>query len=191
MTRPHKGKPQTDWQEPKNEKINVSLTSTGKRLAKARAEEIGLSISEVIERWARRIPVDSDDAIVTPSDQIPSVKSILESLPRYSRHHLTQFVWAALKLLIYPKEEEETTKKPTIATFVLEHQTACLLMFEDAVAHPTERINHIIAGGEPTLMELSLLSACLPIDDDELMKMYKKEFPNGNDSTHQGSLRDH
>jgi hypothetical protein len=113
MTRPHKGKPQTDWGEPKTEKINVSLTPTGKRLAKVRAEEIGLSISEVIERWARGIPVDSDDAIVTPSDQIPSVKHILESLPRYSRHHLIQFVWAALKLLIEPKEEDDAAEKPT------------------------------------------------------------------------------
>ena len=111
MVRPHKGKPQNDWEEQKTEKINVSLTPTGKKLAKNRAEQIGLSISEVIERWARNIPVDRDDAIVTSTDEIPSVKSVIDALPSYSRQHLVQFIWVALSLLIgNPITKEETNK---------------------------------------------------------------------------------
>lgn len=47
----------------------------------------------------------------------------------------------------------------------------------DAIANPDEQIAHIIDSTELTLMELSLLSATLPIDDDQLMQMFKKEFP--------------
>ena len=190
MVRPHKGKPQNDWEEQKTEKINVSLTPTGKRLAKIRAEQIGLSISEVIERWARSIPVDRDDAIVTSTEEIPSVKSVIDALPCYSRQQLAQFIWTALSLLIgnpSTKEEKNKSEKKRIADFVREHRTACVEMFTDAIDNPEERIDAIIAGGEPTLMELSLLSGCLPINDDELMRIYKKEFPNGN--AHQGSLQ--
>jgi hypothetical protein len=52
-------------------------------------------------------------------------------------------------------------------------------MFDEAIENPEERIQQIINGNKPTQIELSLLSAALPIDDDELMQIFKKEFPNG------------
>ncbi len=61
-------------------------------------------------------------------------------------------------------------------------------MFDDAIENPQERIQRIIDGEKPTLIELSLMSAALPIDDGELMKMYKKEFPNG---SNQGCTSNH
>jgi hypothetical protein len=71
------------------------------------------------------------------------------------------------------------SEKPTIRDLVREYRGAVLEMFNDAIANPSDRINQIIEGDKPTSIELSLLSAALPIDDDELMQMYLKEFPNG------------
>jgi hypothetical protein len=95
-----KGQPESDWGEPKTDRVNLGLTSTGKRLAGERADRLGVSLSEIFERWARGISVDQDDAIVAPTDSIPSVETILKSLPRLSRLQLTRIAWTVLTLLL-------------------------------------------------------------------------------------------
>jgi hypothetical protein len=179
--RPQKGQPETDWGEPKTDKLNVGLTPTGKRLVKERANKLGISVSEVLERWARGIDVDIDNPpIVEPLNSLPKVESILNSLSRYSRYQIGRIVRAGLDLLI----GAPTPEFKRIGDFVKENQEAVLEMFLDAIDNPQERIQRIIDGDKPTLIELSLLSAALPIDDDELMQQFKKEFPNG---SNQGS----
>lgn len=41
------------WGEPKNNRINLALTDTGKKELEKKAEAIGISVSELIERIAR------------------------------------------------------------------------------------------------------------------------------------------
>ncbi len=174
--RPQKGQPETDWGEPKTAKLNVGLTPTGKRLVKERANQLGISVSEVLERWARGIAVDIDNPPVVESfNPPPAVERILASLSRYSRQQIGRIVRAGLDLLIGSPMPESRR----IGDLVRENQDAVFEMFDDAIANPSDRINQIIEGDKPTSIELSLLSAALPIDDDELMQMYLKEFPNG------------
>lgn len=179
--RPQKGQPETDWGEPKTTKLNVGLTPTGKRLVRERANQLGISVSEVLERWARGIEVDNDNPPVVESfTPPPTVESILASLSRYSRQQIGRIVRAGLDLLIGAPPSESKR----IGDLVNENQDAVLEMFEDAIDNPSERIQSIIAGDKPTPIELTLLTAALPINDDELMQMFKKEFPNG---SNQGS----
>lgn len=183
--RPQKGQPETDWGEPKTAKLNVGLTPTGKQLAKERASQLGISISEVLERWARGLPVDINNSSVVESfSSLPTVENILKALSRYSRHQIGHIVRAGLDLLIGKPPDEQQR----IGDLVREHQEAVLEMFEDAINNPEERVNQIIGGDRPTEIELSLLPTALSIDDDELMQMFKKEFPNG---TNQGCTQNH
>jgi hypothetical protein len=174
--RSQKGQAESDWGKPKTKRLTVQLTEEGYNAVKDRAERIGISVSEVFERWGRGFAVDDESATSLPSKQALSVESILESLSRYSRYQIGRIVRAGLDLLIGVPPVSE---KPTIRDLVREHRGAVLEMFDDAIANPSDRINQIIEGDKPTSIELSLLSAALPIDDDELMQMYKKEFPNG------------
>ncbi len=184
--RPQKGQAETDWGEPKTAKLNIGLTPTGKQLARERANQLGMSISEILERWARGIPVDANIPSVTePFNPIPTVEDVLKALSRYSRYQIGRIVRAGLDLLIGVPPASE---KPTIRDLVREHRGAVLEMFEEAITNPEDRINQIIEGDKPTPIELSLLSAALPIDDGELMQMYKKEFPNG---SNQGCTNNH
>lgn len=182
--RPQKGQPETDWGEPKTAKLNVGLTPTGKRLVKERANQLGISVSEVLERWARGIDVNMDNQPVVESfTPPPTVERILASLSRYSRQQIGRIVRAGLDLLIGSPSSQQR-----IADLVQDHRDAVLEMFEDAIDNPEERVKQIIGGDRPTEIELSLLPMALSIDDAELMQMFKKEFPNG---SNQGCTQNH
>lgn len=184
--RPQKGQPETDWGEAKTAKLNIGLTPTGKKLVRERANQLGISVSEVLERWARGIPVDiNNPPAVEPINPMPTVESILKALSRYSRYQIGRIVRAGLDLLI---GAPPTTEQQRIGDLVRENQEAVLEMFDEAIENPEERIQQIINGNKPTQIELSLLSAALPIDDDELMQIFKKEFPNG---SNQGCTTNH
>lgn len=49
------------WGEPKNRRVNVVLTDTGKKQLEEKASQLGLSISELIERIARGQLVQQPD----------------------------------------------------------------------------------------------------------------------------------
>jgi hypothetical protein len=179
--RSQKGQSESDWGQPKTKRLTVQLTEEGYEAVKKRAERLDMSITEVFERWGRGFSLDSESEIPKPKrTQIPTVDSILSALPRYSRQHVLRIVKAGLDLLI----GAPTPEFKRIGDFVKENQEAVLEMFLDAIDNPQERIQRIIDGDKPTPIELSLLSAALPIDDDELMQQFKKEFPNG---SNQGS----
>lgn len=174
--RPQKGHPETAWGELKAGKLSLGLTPTGKRLAKERAERLGISVSEVLELWGRGISIESGVESMDKPVR-PTTADIMDVLPRLGRAQLVQIAWAVMKLLLgEPKTvEPELT---TIAQLVRENQVRCLEMFADAVGEPALRVAEIMEGAEPTPVELSLLSAALPIDDEQLIKMLKKEFSN-------------
>lgn len=173
--RSQKGQPESDWGQPKTKRLTVQLTEEGYQAVKDRADQIGISISEVFERWGRGFAVDDENSIsFSSSKQIPTVENILEWLSRYSRYQIGCIVRAGLDLLIGSPPSQQRR----IADLVQNYRATVLKMFEDAITNPEDRINQIIEGDKPTHIELSLLSAALPIDDDELMRMFKKEFPN-------------
>lgn len=106
--RPQRGQPETDWGEPKTAKLNVGLTPTGKRLVKERANQLGISVSEVLERWARGIDVDIDNPpVIETFTPPPTVEGILASLSRYSRQQIGRIVRAGLDLLIGAPTNED------------------------------------------------------------------------------------
>jgi hypothetical protein len=49
------------WGEPKKNRININLTDTGKQELERKAESIGISVSELIERIARGQLVPQED----------------------------------------------------------------------------------------------------------------------------------
>ena len=182
--RSKKGQAESDWGQPKTKRLTVQLTEEGYQAVKDRAEQAGISISEVFERWGRGFAVDDENSISFPSnEQIPAVENILTSLSRYSRYQIGRIVRAGLDLLIGSPPSQQR-----IADLVQDHRDAVLEMFEDAINNPEERVKQIIGGDRPTEIELSLLPMALSIDDDELMQMFKKEFPNG---TNQGCTQNH
>lgn len=182
--RPKKGQPETDWGEAKTAKLNIGLTPTGKQQVKERANQLGISVSEVLERWARGVSVDDDDAIVAPSDPIPSGESILKALPRLSKQQIGRIVRAGLDLLAPPDlKEDETELQP-----VNEKPNT----FEDAISNwdleeladdaliPYERLIEIVHEKEkPNNDELIGLAASLELKPSELLRLIEKRECNG------------
>lgn len=90
-----------DWLEPKTERTTVQLTKTGKRLARERANRLGISLSEVLERWGRGIPVDRDEVQpVVAEDARPNFELIIKNLPSYSKRQLARLIKTAIDLLL-------------------------------------------------------------------------------------------
>lgn len=183
--RSQKGQSESDWGQPKTKRLTVQLTEEGYEAVKKRADRYDMSVTEVFERWGRGISLESGPELPAPkSKSLPTVDSVLFALPRYSRQQLWRIVRAGLDLLMGALSPESKR----IGDLVNENQDAVLEMFEDAIDNPQERIQRIIDGDKPTPIELSLLSAALPIDDSDLMQMFKKEFPNG---SNQGCANHH
>lgn len=182
--RPQKGQPETDWGEAKTAKLNIGLTPTGKKQVKERANQLGISVSEVLERWARGVSVDDDDAIVAPSDPIPSAESILKALPRLSKQQIGRIVRSGLDLLVPPELKEDETElqlvneKPNtfedaISNWDLEELAADALI-------PYERLVEIVQDKEePNNDELIGLAASLDLEPSELLQLIKKRKRNG------------
>lgn len=182
--RSQKGQSESDWGQPKTKRLTVQLTEEGYEAVKKKADRFGISVTEAFERWGRGFSLDSEPELPLPTGKhLPTVESILAALPRYSRQQIGRIVKVGLDLLI-----GSPSSKPRIADLVQDHRDAVLEMFEDAIDNPEERVNQIIGGDRPTEIELSLLPMALSIDDDELMQMFKKEFPNG---TNQGCTQNH
>ena len=61
-----RGTRETPWGD-KVKNLSTTLSEDGYRLVKERAKEIGISISELLERWGRGFSIDADGAPVIPS----------------------------------------------------------------------------------------------------------------------------
>jgi hypothetical protein len=62
-----KGVSETAWGK-KTRNLTVTLSEEGWLAVKARAKELGISFSEITERWGRKFQVDSDDSIPIPEE---------------------------------------------------------------------------------------------------------------------------
>ncbi len=102
--RSQKGQAESDWGEPKTAKTSVVLTETGRDLLKERTNRLGISISELLERWARGVEVDQED--FTGTDQTVSVNVIVRSLSRLSKPQLIRVFWAVATLLFGKPEPD-------------------------------------------------------------------------------------
>lgn len=51
------------WNERKSNRVNISLTDTGKRELQIKADKLGISISELVERVARGELVRNEDPV--------------------------------------------------------------------------------------------------------------------------------
>lgn len=58
---------ETPWGKKVN-RLSTTLSEEGYRLIKARLKELGLSLSEVLERYARNLKVDQPDAADVPRE---------------------------------------------------------------------------------------------------------------------------
>lgn len=59
-----RGQAETDWGEPKTARLSADMTPTGRDSLKVLAEELGLSVAEMLERLARREPVIEDRRLI-------------------------------------------------------------------------------------------------------------------------------
>jgi hypothetical protein len=169
--RSQKGQPESEWGEPKTGKITVALTETGKQLAKERADRIGFSLSEILERWGRGVAVDSDNAT---SEATPSIKTIIKALPRLSKPQLIRVVWASLTLLLGKPEPE-----PDLMTVEEELNSSNPQELGTKAGIPPERITEIQKGGEIYYDELIKLARVFNMKPSELKDQLPNRVTNG------------
>jgi hypothetical protein len=69
----------------KGKNLNITLTEEGWRLAKERATHLGISVSEVVERWGRGYDTNFNEAVPIPPslDSRASVVSSMSALELY------------------------------------------------------------------------------------------------------------
>jgi hypothetical protein len=100
-----KDQPGTTWGEQKTKRLTQSVTPTGWRLAKERAERLGITISELVERWARGYQVDTED-----SQPIP---------PELQNNQVEGLTITELSQLIAARAEEEQEANKIKDDFIL------------------------------------------------------------------------
>lgn len=172
--RPQKGQPETDWGEPKTTKLNVGLTPTGKRLVRERANQLGISVSEVLERWARGIEVDNDNPPVVESfTPPPTVESILASLSRYSRQQIGRIVRAGLDLLIGAPIPKPTPAPETLSDLV---KSNYFELIHSGKLKP-DRVKALAFGENPTTAELAIISYVLEVAEEFVVELRDRSFP--------------
>lgn len=161
------------WEEPKTAKVTLLLTQTGRKLAKDRSQQLGISLSEVLERWARNISVDEDSS--TPPNQIIGFDAVKRSLGRFSRTQLNRLVKEIGDLLV----NSESPEQPTIKELIVTYKQLILETYGEE-GFTSERLDEIIRGDKPTPPEKGLIAAILPLEEEEFDQMFAREFPNGN-----------
>ena len=185
--RPAKGVPLTDWGEPKTKHLSVSLTQQGYLNLRSRVEELNWSVAEVLERWARGKPVDNmpanngDLPPAIPSPAVLDAEAIIRALPNLSRYQIGRISLICLSLLMLTSRRE-TNDNMLIRDVIKEYKEVVLAMFTDVISNPEDRINKIIEGDKPSKEELGLLVGVLPLTQEQLMDIYKKEFGCGDES---------
>jgi hypothetical protein len=157
-----KGDRETEWGE-KN-RLTLAVTNEGKDAAKKRAEELGISVSEVIERWGRGLPVDGEEQLSTMPSGLPSFRSVMRSLRSFSKRELGMIVRTGLELLLHSSRN----KTETVAQMVQENRDVCVVLLEGVIDE--ERIDAIASGSEPTDKELAHLCSPLGKTYQELRK---------------------
>lgn len=173
--RSKKGQPESDWDEPKTAKTSVVLTETGKELLKERTEQLGISASEVLERWARRIAVDQDSPIT--NDSTVSAKVVLRSLPRFAKPQLIRIVWTTLSLLFGKPDID-----PNLMTVEAELKAFDSQELGDKAGIPPERITDIQGGGAVSYDELINLARVFKMKPSELKDQIPNKVTNGGNS---------
>lgn len=158
-----KGDRETEWGE--KDRLTLAVTNEGKDAAKKRAEELGISVSEVIERWGRGIPVDGEVAQLSMPSGLPSFRSVMRSLKAFSKRELGMIVKTGLELLL----RSSRNKAETIAQMVQENREVCIVLLEEIMGE--ERIDAIASGAQPTNEELLHLSTPLGKSYQELQKL--------------------
>lgn len=166
-----KGQPESEWGEPKTGRITLALTETGKKLTKARADQMGFSLSEVLERWGRGVKVDSEDG---STEATVSIKAIIKSLPRLSKPQLIRVVWAGLTLLIGKPQPD-----PDLITIHEELCTSDPEVLGKAAGVPPERVVDIQAGGDIYCDELIKLARVFKMKPSELKEHLPNQVTNG------------
>lgn len=183
-----KGVPLTDWGEPKTKQLSVTLTQQGYLNLRRRVEELNWSVSEVLERWARKQPVDNvganngDSPTGNPSPAVLDAEAIIRALPNLSHYQIGRISLICLSLLMLTSRRE-TKDVSSIRDIVKEYKEVVLAIFTNVISNPEERINKIIEGDKPSKEELGLLVGVLPLTQEQLMDIYKKEFGSADESS--------
>jgi hypothetical protein len=166
-----------EWDEPKSERLSLKLTPQGKRLLQERANSLGISISELIERMVRG-GVDFSNAS-TIKDRLPTIDQVKSAITRFSGSAIADIVIFAVdamrKCMRSPDHMPEP--KETIAQLIEEYWDTCLSELEGAIAH--QRLQELRDGAKPSLRELEPLSSVLPHSLEELEIIWRRDFKNG------------
>lgn len=129
------------------------------------------------------LPQIEKNEILPEPDQSVVVGKIFQLMLGLSPIHLAKVMSRAGELIaeklknLIPTETRGLTKR-TIAELVQENRLACIRIFTDLIN--LERVDAIASGARPTTEELELLEQALPVDWEELIEMYHREFQNGN-----------
>ncbi|NEQ18582.1 MAG: hypothetical protein F6K28_00140 [Microcoleus sp. SIO2G3] len=170
--RSQKGQAESDWGEPKTAKTSVVLTETGRDLLKERTNRLGISISELLERWARGVEVDQGD--FTSVEQTVSVNVIVRSLSRLSKPQLIRVFWAIVTLLFGKPEPD-----PELMTIEEAIRSASPNELGQKAGIPPERVSEIQKGGDIYHDELVKLARVFDMKPSELKNLVTNRVTNG------------
>ena len=151
------------WAESKSENLSLRLTPTGKRLARKRAEQEGLSLAEVVELYKT-----------------------------FTKEHLAEFIIIASKLLVGNYIEIQEQVEYSIAELIKKEVDSRygkdIAAFASDVALPIERVNALLNGEYPSDLDLISIAAFLTKNDgstytlEEVIVIRKSCFGNGHTS---------
>ncbi len=176
------------WTESKSENLSLRLTPTGKRLARKRAEQEGLSLAEVVELYGRgsiNVEQVEGEKRITP-------QFVINSLKTFTKEHLAEFISIASKLLVGNYIEIEHSVEYSIADLVKKEvdsrYSKDVAAFASDVALPIERVNALLNGEYPSDLDLISIATFLTKDDgstytlEEVITIRKSFFGNGHTS---------
>ncbi|KYC34781.1 hypothetical protein WA1_49535 [Scytonema hofmannii PCC 7110] len=185
------------WDEPKSQKTTLHLTPTGKKAALERAKAMGISLSEVLERFGREtLNVSVELQKEVKEKQKLTVAEVMEALRHFSNYEIARIVLAAgtlLKTALKPSSAMKESEHPSIAALVIAEINKSSLSIEqiaEEVALPLERVVAISQGSYPSDEELIALTLLLTRDNgepyrhDELIAIRQQSF-NDNQDKHE------
>lgn len=168
-----------EWSEPKSERLSLKLTPLGKRLLQERADSLGISISEVIERTARggiEFPEASN-----ATDRLPTIDQVKSAITRFSGSVIADIVVYAVeamrKCMRSPDPNHVPEPKETISQLITDNWNICLEELEGAITR--QRLQELRDGAKPSLRELQPLASALSYSLEELETIWRRDFKNG------------
>jgi len=157
------------WDEPKSQTVSLRLTATAKQRLAEQSQQLGVSQSELVERYVRGVatpPAISgrDKDFLLGLQHNPDFSTVLESLPRFSVKQIIQLGIACFQYLMNHSGEN------TDSLF----EGKDLQAFAEEARIPYERLVEIVNGDMPNPGETTKLARAFRVRPAQMKSHFEQ-----------------